>query len=53
MPDVLFLFRLATELGKTVEEVMSMSSVEVRGWAEYFAYLNEQNKRANKQPRRR
>jgi len=44
---------LATELGKSVEEVMQMSTLEVRGWVEYFAYVNEQHKRQNRQQGRK
>jgi hypothetical protein len=43
----LFLFRLAKELGRTVEELINtMSTVEMRAWAEYFVFVNEQEKEA-------
>jgi len=43
----LFLFRLAKELGRTVEELITtMSTVEMRAWAEYFLFINEQEKEA-------
>jgi len=50
---LLFAYRLATELGKTVEEVFQMSSVEVRGWVEYFDFVNTEQKKARNKTRRR
>jgi len=44
---------LATELGKSVEEIMQMSSVEVRGWASYYEYVASEQKRAQNKPRGR
>jgi len=42
------------DLGKTVEEIMTMSSFEVRGWAKYFEYIAQETKKAqNKQSRGR
>lgn len=37
------------DLGKSVEEVLQMSSVEVRGWVAYFNYVADEQKRAQKQ----
>ena len=35
----------------TVEEIMNLSSVEIRGWAEYFGYIADQQKRAENKAR--
>lgn len=42
------MFKLALDLGKSVEEVYQMSSVEVRGWVEYFTYIAKEQKKAQK-----
>jgi hypothetical protein len=49
----MFMFRLAKELHKTVEEIMQMSSVEYRGWIEYFNWISQEEKKANKKASRR
>jgi hypothetical protein len=50
----LFLFRIAKDLGKTVEWVINnMSTVELRGWAEYITYCNDEEKKAQDKARRR
>jgi hypothetical protein len=38
---------MAVELGKTVEEVMQMSTVELAGWVKYFEFVAEENKARN------
>lgn len=46
----MFLFKLAEQLGKTVEWVMNnVSILELKGWAKYYAYIAQQQKqnRAN------
>lgn len=41
------MFRLAKELGMSVERVMTeISTVEIRAWVEYFTYVNELEKDA-------
>jgi hypothetical protein len=47
------MYKLAIELGKTVEEIMQMSSVEYRGWIEYFNYVNKEQEKAYKKSNRR
>tara|TARA_R100001440_G_scaffold33285_1_gene52180 strand:+ start:724 stop:840 length:117 start_codon:yes stop_codon:yes gene_type:complete len=37
----------------SVEQVMQLSSAEIRGWVSYFEYVNKQQKKAMKAPRRR
>lgn len=50
----MFLFRLAKDLGKSVEWVINnISTVEVRAWAEYFIYCAEEERRAQDKAKRR
>ena len=42
----MFAYRLAKELGKTVEEIFQMSSAEFRGWAKYFELVHQEEKKA-------
>jgi len=41
----LFLFKVAIELGMTVEEVVNkMSVIELAGWQVYFKFINDAQK---------
>jgi len=52
---MLFIFRLAKELGMSVERVLNdISVLEIRAWGEYFTYVNDMDKEAaNKATNRR
>jgi len=51
---MLFVFRLAKELGMTVERLINdMSVVELRAWAEYFTFVHEQEREAQNKARNR
>jgi len=42
----MFAYKLATDLGKTVEEIYQMKTVEFRGWLKYYDYVAKQTKKA-------
>lgn len=44
----MFMYRLAKDLGRTIEEIMLMSTQEFRGWAAFYKWEYEQSKRASK-----
>lgn len=52
---MLFVFRLAKDLGMSVERVLNdISVLEIRAWAEYFTYVHDMEKEAaNKAKSRR
>jgi hypothetical protein len=51
---MLFVFRLAKELGMSVERVLNEISVlEIRAWAEYFVYVHDMEKEAAEKARSR
>jgi len=49
----LFLYKLATDLGKSVEEILQLSRVEILGWIQYYEYLSKEQKKAQQKTRRR
>lgn len=54
-PDLRFMYRLAKDLGRTVEEVMEMTTAEFVGWVAFYKQEAEQEKQAMnkaKMPRR-
>jgi hypothetical protein len=49
------MYRLAKDLGRTVTEVMEMTTAEFMGWVAFYKYEAEQQKKAMQQakmPRR-
>jgi len=45
----MFLFRLAEQMGQTVEWVLNNVSVlEMKGWAKYFSYIAEKQKQQSR-----
>lgn len=36
-PELLFYYRLAEALGKTVQEIMALPATEIVGWEEYYS----------------
>lgn len=44
----MFVYRLAKDLGRTVEEVMQMTTAEFRGWAAFYTWESEQARKAAK-----
>lgn len=39
------MYRLAKDLGRTVEEIMNISDAEFRGWAEFYKWEAEEHKK--------
>lgn len=44
----MFAYRLAKDLGRTVEEILEMSVVEFAGWATFYKIEAEEIKKAYK-----
>lgn len=44
----MMLYRIAQELGKSVEEVMQLSVIEIKGWAEFLSLQHNEQKKAYK-----
>lgn len=44
----MFAYRLAKDLGRTVEEILNMSSAEFAGWAMFYKIEAEEIKKAYK-----
>jgi hypothetical protein len=42
----MFAYRLAKDLGRTVEEILEMSTVEFAGWAAFYTLEHEETERA-------
>lgn len=42
----MFMYRLAKDLGRTVEEVMQMTTAEFMGWVAFYKWENDENKKA-------
>ena len=42
----MFMYRLAKDLGRTVKEVMEMTTAEFVGWVAFYKYEAEQEKKA-------
>jgi hypothetical protein len=49
----MFMYRLAKDLGLTVEQVMEMSQAEFAGWAAFYKYEHEEHKKAMQKSRSR
>jgi hypothetical protein len=46
----MFAYRLAKDLGRTVEEILSISTYEFAGWAQFYKMeAEEMKKQTNKQ----
>tara|TARA_X000001382_G_scaffold40200_2_gene26946 strand:+ start:327 stop:455 length:129 start_codon:yes stop_codon:yes gene_type:complete len=41
------------DLGKSVEEVMNFSTFELKGWVDYFTWVNNETKKAQQKRGRR
>jgi hypothetical protein len=48
----MFMYRLAKDLGRTVEEIMEMTTTEFRGWATFYKWEQEENRKAQQKARR-
>ena len=44
----MFMYRLAKDLGLTVESVLEMTTAEFRGWAAFYSWEAEQQRKAAK-----
>jgi len=45
----LFAYKLALELGMTVEDLLNnMSTIEFKGWIHYFEFVADQQRKMNK-----
>jgi len=44
----MFMYRLAKDLGRTVEDITEMSTQEFRGWATFYKWEYDETKRASK-----
>lgn len=42
----MFCYRLAKDLGLTIPQVMDMSAAEFAGWAAFYKYEAEENKKS-------
>ena len=49
----MFMYRLAKDLGLTVESVMEMSQAEFAGWAAFYKYEYEEQKKQMQKSRSR
>lgn len=47
----MFAYRLAKDLGRTVEEVLEMSTPEFAGWAVFYKIEQEETEKAMKRKR--
>tara|TARA_B100000579_G_C22727976_1_gene802703 strand:+ start:556 stop:702 length:147 start_codon:yes stop_codon:yes gene_type:complete len=43
--ELYFVFMLAEHLGKTVDEIMNLTTLEIDLWSTYFDLKNERNKK--------
>ena len=41
----MFMYRLAKDLGRTVEEILDMTDVEFRGWAVFYKWEADEHKK--------
>jgi hypothetical protein len=44
----MFCYRLAKDLGRTVEEILEMSTAEFAGWASFYKFESDELKKATK-----
>ena len=42
----MFCYRLAKDLGRTVEEILEMSTAEFAGWAAFYKFESDEFKKA-------
>ena len=49
----MFMYRLAKDLGLTVEQIMEMSQAEFAGWAAFYKFEAEEHKKAMQKVRSR
>lgn len=49
----MFMYRLAKDLGRTVSEVMEMSTTEFAGWAAFYKWEADETKKAMQKQRSR
>lgn len=42
----MFAYRLAKDLGRTVEEILEISTAEFQGWVIFYKMEHQENKRA-------
>jgi hypothetical protein len=47
----MFMYRLAKDLGRTVAEIMEMTTTEFRGWVAFYKWEQEEMKRASRSSR--
>jgi hypothetical protein len=44
----MFMYRLAKDLGQTVEQILEMTDAEFRGWIVFYKWEAEEMKKASK-----
>lgn len=49
----MFMYRLAKDLGRTVSEIMEMTTAEFAGWAAFYKWEAEEHKKAMQKTRSR
>jgi hypothetical protein len=49
----MFMYRLAKDLGRTVEEIMKMTTAEFMGWVAFYKMEAEAEKKAMQQAKAR
>ena len=49
----MFMYRLAKDLGLRVDQIMEMSQAEFAGWAAFYKYEYEEQKKAQQKARSR
>ena len=49
----MFMYRLAKDLGRTVKEVMEMTTAEFYGWVAFYKYEAAEHKKAMAQAKQR
>jgi hypothetical protein len=42
----MFMYRLAKDLGRTITEIMQMSTTEFQGWIAFYKFEAEESKKA-------
>lgn len=48
----MFMYRLAKDLGRTIPEIMEMTTTEFRGWIAFYRWEQEENRKAQQKARR-
>lgn len=49
----MFMYRLGKDLGLTIEQVMQMTQAEFAGWAAFYKFEAEENRKAMQKSRSR